>query len=123
MGKVVRDGGAREIAASPLLYDDRGNEPDEARPEPSSLDPFGGLCDPRESALWLSYLADMGNFEEARSHRLKSGRRKNQREKEEPLRSRGSGKGQKEKKSLRIQRRWPLWPASHAWRRRWLLGT
>ena len=98
MEKIVLDGCVQELAASPLPYDDRGNGPVQVSPRSSSLYPFGGPCDPRESTLRLSYLADMGNYEEACSCRLKDGQRKDKREKGEPRRSRGSGEGKKEKK-------------------------
>ena len=89
------DGGAQEMAACLLPYEDPAHVPDKASPQSSSLDPFGGLCDPEESALGLRYLADMGNYEEARSRRLKNGKGKGKRDEEEPG---DSGEGKKDKK-------------------------
>ena len=90
------DGGAQEMPACLLPYEDPGNLPDKASPQSGSLDPFGGLCDPEESALGLRYLADMGSYEEARSKRLKNGG-KGKGEAEDGGSGDG-GKGKKEKK-------------------------
>ena len=53
------------------------------------------FCDPEESALGLRYLADMGNYEEARSRRLKNGKGKGKGDEGEPG---DGGKGKKENK-------------------------
>ena len=87
------DGGAQEMAACLSPYEDPAHVPDKASPQSSSLDPFGGLSDPEESALGLRYLADMGSYEEARSKRLKNGGKGKGKAEE-----RGPGEGGKGKK-------------------------